>query len=289
MPDPRPPVVAAHERRGRGMPRPYQALSRGAPILLLLSVLACAPGRPSGDGSAFVRQGPLRAGESGGNFDGGAGSAQLAPGGQQITDKTLVIGIGSEVRGFSQLNNMQNKFVEDLIHGNLFLQDDRGRWFPAIAAETPRLDNGTWTLFEDGSSETIYRIKRGVKWHDGVELTVHDLAFFWKVATDRDLPFASRDRFERIRSMEPIDDYTLKTTWNLWEAEADSIDMRMIYPLPRHILAEPYAADKQAFINHPYWTNEFIGLGPFRLVRLEPGSHLELEAHDDYVLGRPGI
>lgn len=271
--------------RGRGL----AGASSAATVLIAFIVLACAQPRPAREGSAFVRQDPLSAGASGGNFDAGERSVQLAQGGEQIADKTLVVGIAAEVRGFSQLNNMQNKYVEDLLHGNLFLQDERGRWFPAIAAEAPRLDNGTWTLFEDGTSETIYKIKRGVKWHDGVEFTVHDMAFFVKVATDRDIPFASRDRFERVKSMEPLDDYTLKTTWNLWEAEADAIDMRMIYPLPRHILAEPYNTDKQRFINHPYWTTEFIGLGPYKLVRLEHGSHMELVANDDYVLGKPRI
>ena len=263
---------------------------RGTAIvgLMLLLVLACAPARP-GDGSAFVRQDALSAGSSGGNFDVGAQSALLAQAGEQITDKTLVIGIASEVRGFSQLNNMQNKYVEDLIHGNLFLQDEQGRWFPALAAEAPRLDNGTWKLFDDGTSETIYRIKRGVKWHDGVEFTVHDMIFFWKVATDHDIPFASRDRFERIRSMEALDDYTLRATWNLWEAEADTIDMRMIYPLPRHILEASYNADKLRFINHPFWNTDFVGLGPYKLARLEFGSHMELVAHDDFILGKPRV
>jgi len=254
--------------------------------LFLLTVAACAPARP-GDGSAFVRQDALSAGAGGGNFDVGAQPALGAQGGEQITDKTLIIGIASEVRGFSQLNNMQNKYVEDLIHGNLFLQDEQGRWFPALAAEAPRLDNGTWRLFDDGTSETIYRIKRGVKWHDGVEFTVHDMIFFWRVATDREIPFASRDRFERVRNMEALDDYTVRTTWNLWEAEADTIDMRIMYPLPRHILEETYNSDKQRFINHPFWTNDFVGLGPYKLAKLEPGSHMELVAHDDYILGRP--
>src|SRR5437870_2030567 len=232
--------------RSSEMTGPARVSGRLGAMVAALSfvAIACAPAGPGG-GSAFVRQDPLSAGAGGGNFDVGAQAALNAQGGEQITDKTLVIGIAAEVRGFSQLNNLQNKYVEDLIHGNLFLQDEQGRWFPAIAAEAPRLDNGTWKLNDDGTSETIYRIKHGVKWHDGVEFTVHDLVFFWKVATDHDIPFTSRDRFERIKNMEPLDDYTLKTTWNVWEAEADTIDMRMMYPLPRHILEEAYTSDKQ--------------------------------------------
>jgi peptide/nickel transport system substrate-binding protein len=89
--------------------------------------------------------------------------------------------------------------------------------------------------------------------------------------------------------MEALDDYTLKTTWNIWEAEADTIDLRLMFPMPRHIPEETYNSDKVRFINHPYWTTDFIGLGPYKLTRLEHGSHMELVANDDYVLGRPRI
>ncbi|MBM2811129.1 MAG: hypothetical protein HW416_1888, partial [Chloroflexi bacterium] len=44
-----------------------------------------------------------------------------------------------------------------------------------------------------------------------------------------------------------------------------------------------------AFAAHAYWTREFIGLGPFRLERWEPGSSIEGVAFDAHVWGRPKI
>jgi peptide/nickel transport system substrate-binding protein len=255
-------------------------------VLCLVS-LACAQDT-SGTGSAIVRQGSQPASAGGGNFEGGAAQSSGGQNQGESSDKTLVIGIGAEVRGFSPLNGLQNKYVEDLVQGNLFLQDEQGRWFPALTAESPSLDNGTWRLFDDGTSETIYRLRPGAKWHDGVEFTAHDLVFFWKLGTDKDIPW-SHDRVATIKNMEPLDDYTLKTTWNIWEAEADAIDLRIMWPLPRHILEESYNSDKQRLVNHPYWNTDFVGLGPYKLARFEHGSHLELVAHDDYVLGKPRI
>lgn len=210
-------------------------------------------------------------------------------GGAASSDKTLVIGIGAEVRGFSTLNNLQNKYVEDLLQGNLFLQDESGRWFPAIAAETPTFENGAWKLNEEGTSEVTYKIRRGVKWHDGVEFTVHDIVFFWKVALDREIPWESRSQPGRITRMEPTDDYTVKMTFDRWEPEADTADLRWFWPIPRHLLEDVYHTDKQRFINHPFWTTDFVGLGPYKLVRFVPGSHLELTANDGYILGKPKI
>jgi peptide/nickel transport system substrate-binding protein len=44
-----------------------------------------------------------------------------------------------------------------------------------------------------------------------------------------------------------------------------------------------------AFANHLYWTREFVGLGPYRLERWEPGSFIEATAFDAHTLGRPKI
>jgi len=42
-------------------------------------------------------------------------------------------------------------------------------------------------------------------------------------------------------------------------------------------------------LNLPYWTTEYVGLGPYRLDRWEAGSFLEASAFDQHVLGRPKI
>jgi peptide/nickel transport system substrate-binding protein len=60
-------------------------------------------------------------------------------------------------------------------------------------------------------------------------------------------------------------------------------------PLPRHILQDVSGQGIEAIQNHPYWSHEFVGAGPFKLTRWERGSHLEAAAFDQHVLGRPKI
>jgi peptide/nickel transport system substrate-binding protein len=50
-----------------------------------------------------------------------------------------------------------------------------------------------------------------------------------------------------------------------------------------------YNTDKDAFVNNPRFTTEFVGLGPYQLVRWEPGSHLEMARFDSYFKGRPPL
>src|SRR5438105_2291261 len=97
-----------------------RARSTTAVVATLLVVgAACAPQRAaSTDNSAIVRQDTLAAS----SYSGTDGSASTDPGratDRPSSDKTLVIGIAAEVRGFSLMNNLQNKYVEDFVHGNL--------------------------------------------------------------------------------------------------------------------------------------------------------------------------
>jgi peptide/nickel transport system substrate-binding protein len=42
-------------------------------------------------------------------------------------------------------------------------------------------------------------------------------------------------------------------------------------------------------MSQPFWTREFVGLGPYRVDRWEPGAFIEAAAFDGHVLGRPTI
>ena len=58
-------------------------------------------------------------------------------------------------------------------------------------------------------------------------------------------------------------------------------------PLPRHLLESLYlAGDKEAFANSARFTDDFVGLGPFKMVRWERGSHVELARYNEYFQGR---
>jgi len=60
--------------------------------------------------------------------------------------------------------------------------------------------------------------------------------------------------------------------------------------LPRHLLGSAIEqGDMDAFARSPFWTRDYIGLGPYRIAQWQPGSSLEYVAFDQHVLGRPRI
>jgi peptide/nickel transport system substrate-binding protein len=60
-------------------------------------------------------------------------------------------------------------------------------------------------------------------------------------------------------------------------------------PLPRHVLDSQYRQNKANWEILTYWTTDFIGTGPFAVGDWEPGSHVRLQAFDQYLLGRPRV
>jgi peptide/nickel transport system substrate-binding protein len=65
---------------------------------------------------------------------------------------------------------------------------------------------------------------------------------------------------------------------------------RNFQALPRHILEQPFRdLDAGAFTSLPFWTTQYVGLGPYRLTDWEPGAFLLAAAFDNYALGRPKI
>ncbi len=180
--------------------------------------------------------------------------------------------------------------LADLVQAGLAVREPNEALQPRLADAIPSLENGQWKLFPDGRMETTWRLRPGVRWHDGTPLTAEDLVFTLTVSRDRDLPTFRDPAFASIESYEAMDDSVILVRWNRPYIYAEDLFTRdLAAPLPRHLLATPYAEDKANFINLTYWTGDFVGSGPYRVREWVDGSHTVLEAYDQYVLGRPKI
>jgi peptide/nickel transport system substrate-binding protein len=160
---------------------------------------------------------------------------------------------------------------------------------PVLAQAVPRLNTDSWRVFPDGRMETVYRLRPGLKWHDGRPLTAADFAITRRADVAR-VEWGLQQTSAEIRAMEDIvapDPGTVVIRWREPFTEAPAPD---ILVHPRHILEAALAAgDSDAFGNHPFWTTEYVGLGPYRLERWERGAFVEGLAFDGYALGRPKI
>lgn len=161
--------------------------------------------------------------------------------------------------------------------------------FPILAASVPQLNTDAWTVFAGGRMETVYQLRPGLVWHDGVPLTADDFVFTRAVEVARVEWGLSRPTAE-YRQMEEVEARDSSTVVIRWRRPYSQAAAPELIPYPRHIL-EPVLAQGQAetFGNHPYWNTEWIGAGPFRIDRWERGAFIEGVAFDRYALGRPKI
>src|SRR6266511_2535998 len=180
--------------------------------------------------------------------------------------------------------------VEALVNGTLVDVDGTGKLQSELAEAVPSLENGLWKLMPDGRMETTWRIRPGSRWHDGTSLTGDDFIFALNVDRDPEIPVLRPPWYSYVESATSPDPQTITLVWNRTYVDADrSFTNRYVTPLPKHLLEETYLADRGRFLTLPYWNQEYVGSGPFRLRQYTPGTSILIEASDMYPLGRPKL
>jgi peptide/nickel transport system substrate-binding protein len=159
--------------------------------------------------------------------------------------------------------------------------DSEGNLVPFLAAEIPSKDNDGLT--EDGLS-VIWKLKRGVKWHDGMPFTADDVVFNWEYARTPDTAAVSIGSYKDIK-VEKIDDFTVRIIFAkptpFW---ADAFVGSYGQIIPKHLFADYIGAkSRDAPANQ-----KPVGTGPYMFVDFKPGDVVRAKLNPDYhVPNRP--
>jgi peptide/nickel transport system substrate-binding protein len=159
--------------------------------------------------------------------------------------------------------------------------DNDGNLIPILAAEIPSKENDGLT--EDGLS-VVWKLKRGVKWHDGMPFTADDVVFNWEYAQTPDTAAVSIGSYRDIKA-EKIDDFTVRVSFAkptpFW-ADAFVGSYGMI--IPKHLFAD-YIGGKSR--DAPANLKP-VGTGPYVFVDFKPGDVVRAKLNPDYhVPNRP--
>ncbi len=197
----------------------------------------------------------------------------------------------SSVAGGSSVAGVRE--IEMLLTAGLGVMNDSSVVQPQLAATIPSVENGLWKLLPDGRMETTYRLNPAARWQDGTPFTADDVAFSVTIGQDRELAMNQDEYFRFVDGVATPDSQTVVVSWSRPYIAADAFLTRTrgqsLLPVPKHLLAATYAESKDAFIQSPHWGEQYVGTGPYKLTTWVPGSHLILDAFDQYVLGRPKI
>ena len=153
--------------------------------------------------------------------------------------------------------------------------DKEGNLIPQLAAEIPTKANGG--LSADGKSVT-WKLKQGVKWHDGKPFSADDVVFNWEYAADPATAAYTTGSYKDIK-VEKVDDHTIKVVFKdptpFWADPFVGVVGMMI---PKHIFADYKGAkSREAPANL-----KPVGTGPYKFVEFKPGDILLGERNTAY-------
>jgi peptide/nickel transport system substrate-binding protein len=137
------------------------------------------------------------------------------------------------------------------------------------------IDYRTWTIY----------LRTDVRWHDGVPVTAHDVAFTAWLLTHPDVARLPADAFQVTvlnDSTYTVDILTRDERGAVTPGRAPTLTG--IY-FPKHLLEE---LDPSEFFEWDFWLQP-VGNGPYRYARHVPQTMVELEANPDFYLGEPEI
>jgi len=163
-----------------------------------------------------------------------------------------------------------------LFYEPLATWDADGNLSLILAAEIPSLFNGG--LSHDGKSVT-WKLKPGVKWHDGKAFTADDVVFNWQYATDPATAAVTIGIYREI-TVEKVDDLTIRILFNqptpFWaNAFVGGFGAAII---PKHLFAN-YAGAKSREAPNNLMP---VGTGPYKFVEFRPGDLVRGELNPDY-------
>ncbi len=178
--------------------------------------------------------------------------------------------------------------LRQLVNVGLTVVDAVGTRQPMLAEAFPTVDNGLWNVLPDGRMETTWTLRPGIVWHDGAPFTTDDLVFSAQVLQDRELGIAIDAAFAFIQNIEAVDARTIRVSWRRPYIWADDF-FTSTSSMPKHLLERTYTESKEDLLNLPFWTDDFVGNGPFKMTEWVRGSHIIVKANDRYAVGKPKL
>jgi peptide/nickel transport system substrate-binding protein len=154
--------------------------------------------------------------------------------------------------------------IQELLFNTLVTPDESSQLVPELCQN--------WEIIN--GKDYIFHLKKGVKFHNGQELTAKDVVFTFKSLLEDSFISAKKGSFKEVKDIEAIDDYTVKFT--LHEPYSSFlINIAAIGILPCGISSD--------FNKNP------IGSGPFKFIQYKTDEELVVESFDNYFEGKPRV
>jgi peptide/nickel transport system substrate-binding protein len=136
--------------------------------------------------------------------------------------------------------------------------------------------------FSPDCLELTWKLKPGIKWHDGRPFTAEDVLFTYQTMINPKTPTAYKEDFLAVKHAEVVDPHTFRVTYA--KPLAKAVQSWGMWMLPKHLL-EKYVADGK--LKESPENSRPVGTGPYRFQEWKSGEKVVLVANHDYYAGRP--
>jgi peptide/nickel transport system substrate-binding protein len=209
------------------------------------------------------------------------GSALVACGGETArtgpSNELLIVGYDREP---DTMNRYATHILEDIEAGvveGLVTNDETMKIIPVLAVEIPTTENGGVVVRADGGMDVTWKLRPGVKWHDGVPHTSADVKFTVDAINKGDWKPESVDGFDRIASVDTPDSLTAVVHYK--EVYAPYQLQFVRGTLPKHVLEGRDLNTANDYNRAP------LGTGPYKVKEWKTGEYILLERAEGYWRG----
>ncbi len=177
---------------------------------------------------------------------------------------TLTVVISQDPDGFdpNANTNFAPHQVKSQIYETLVRLDENNEVQPCLAE--------SWEYEDDQT--LIFKLRKGVKFHNGEELKASDVIFSYKRAfEDKTAGYVNLTNMD-IDKCEAVDDYTVKLV------------TKGPYSMQLNLLENPLVSifSQKAYEDASGDFTEPVGTGPYKLKEYFPGDRVEMTAFEDY-------
>ena len=182
--------------------------------------------------------------------------------------KAIYYNIGGEPTTLSPLSSSDgySSVVQGYVFETLLDKDlDSWEWKPSLASE--------WTISPDKKTFE-FKLRQGVKWHDGKEFTAEDVKYSYDVIfTDDYKAVQARPFYESIQEVKILDKYTVRFV--VKDDYFLNFDVCAgIQVLPKHFYSNPE--------NKKELGRKLVGTGPYMLTKYDKGQKIIMVKNPDW-------
>ena len=196
----------------------------------------------------------------------------------------LVVGISQFPDNFNpNINSMLAKsYILYMARRPITVYDPDWKLVCMLCTRLPSLENGgaRYETTKDGKKgiAVTYTLRADARWGDGTPVTTKDVLFTWEVGRHPQSGVADAELYRRIERIDVKDDHTF--TLHVNKRTCNFADISGFGLLPAHIDRKNFADPADYRKRSAYESdtaNPGLWYGPYRVVRVVPGSHVVLE------------